>query len=271
MSAPDDSDNLRAFEDELIETEREHEQTVRIFRELEARRTLLLGTGVVWQPGRVVIRPDGSERDEGRQAVRAMLEIDGRVRFVDEIDAVERRVLLEEIEAQLGTASRPLLEARRRLANARIAVANTNLEPAVGVYRLAVADLDASRRQAEDALGAAIARLTEYGRARDTARRAARKLGRIAADGCGESRETVEQLRNIVGNGDVPVRLSGASVESDDGPDFELLDDDPTSDAMWRGLGDRMHTCVVEPDRAEAQLRETQLGRAAAFQPQATR
>jgi hypothetical protein len=259
-------ETLRELENEFVEAEREHEEAVRVFRELDARKALLQGNGVIWQPGHRVIRADGSERDEGRQAVQATLEIDGRVRFVDEIDAVERGVLVKEIEAALAAASQPLLEARRRLISARVAVANARLEPAVEIYRIAVADLDARRRQAEAALGAAIGRLTEYGRARDTARRAARKLGRIAADGAGDSRDTIEQLRNITANGDVPVRLTNAAVESADGPDFEMFGgDDPTADVTWQAVAGGMLLCVVEPDRAEAQLRQTRLGRAAGF------
>jgi hypothetical protein len=265
IATPGD-ETLRELENELVEAEHEHDETLRVFGELDARKTLLQGNGIIWQSGRRVVRADGSERDEGRQAIRATVEIGGRVRYVDEIDPVETRVLLEEIEAQLGAASRPLLDARRRLANARVALANARLEPATEGYRSAVADLDAKSRQAEAALGQAVAQLVEYGRARDTARRAARKLGRIATDGAGDSRQTIEQLRNITANGDVPLRLTEGGVASAEGPDFEMLGgDDPTADATWQAVAGGMLLCVVEPDRAEAQLRETQLGRAAGF------
>jgi hypothetical protein len=262
VSATDDNDDLRDLGFALAAREREYEETHGDWQRLIEQEEALKGNGVKWVAGRRVVRADGSVRDEGRSTVRVTVEIDGWTRYVDEIDEAERLLLLRDLAAERARCAPLLIEARRRLAEARRALGNAKLEAAVTRYQTVGEELSSARKQTEAALSQVFTRTIEYGRARDAARRAARRLQQIAGDAAHDSREIVEQLKDVAKNGDVPVKLTEHGVEVIDGPDFDLLADDPTEDAMWQAIASWKRLAVIDPQRAAAQLRETKLGRA---------
>jgi hypothetical protein len=249
---------------ELVEAEHEHDAALAAWRRLDEDEAALGGSGLRSEPGRRVIRADGSERVEGRRTVRATIWLEGRERYVDELDEVERAALTSKIAAGRGQAARRLTTARTRLADAQRAVANAKLENAIPAYLDRVAAADAARREVEQGLGRAVRHLIEFGRTSAALNKDSRRLHRIAADGAAGSRDLQEALRNLGARGDVPGSLGETGVQGIEGPDLDLFGgDDPREQTTFQRFAQILWLAATDPDRAEAQLGGTALGRAA--------
>jgi hypothetical protein len=260
-SAPDE-ESLRELELDLAARQREYDEALEAWRRLARDEATVSGPGIEWTPPATIVRADGSERVEGRRTVRSTIEVDGRMRFVDEIPEDERALVLAELRDRRGGVGRELRDARARLRAAREIHANARLGPAFAAYEVVAGELDSARRQAESAIVEALRRLTTYGRASDATRRAMRRLRRIAAEGAVDAPALVEHLRDIDARGDVPVRLDESGVEAAGGAEFDLLGDDPRAEVTWQAIARLAWSAVNEPERAEAQLRGTALAQA---------
>jgi hypothetical protein len=171
--------------------------------------------------------------------------------------------LLAALTEERGPVARGLTEARSRLTRARVAVANVKFEAATPFYATAAADFDTAGRQAEAALGQALARCVDYGRARKKINSARRQLFSIAREGAGDSKEVLGEIAHLDHIGSVPVSLSDESVVASDGPEFEIFGDDSLDPALYQSVGEFARLAVTDPDRAIAQLRGTRLGQKA--------
>src|SRR5690348_1945277 len=114
----------RELRNELVDAERDEAAAESEWRELLSTEQTLRGNGVRRVQGRRLIRLDGSERDEGYRNVRSTVMVDGRERFVDELDGAERAALLAGIDGRRGEVATRYTSARRRAESARQEVAN---------------------------------------------------------------------------------------------------------------------------------------------------
>jgi hypothetical protein len=261
--APEGLEDMRALENEVRDAERAHEAALAEWRCLVEREAALTGPGVKKVRLPDTVNAAGDHRNEGHRLVRVTIDVNGQERFVDQIDDAEKAALLDDVRAARGPAGRAVTEARQRLRGARIRHANARLNPVLDEYARAASDLDCTQRQSEAAIALLLARLRGLGVATQRVRATRRKLLRIARDGAGDSNELTESIAHADKTGGIPVEIGTLGVVTIDGPEFTLFGDEAGEQATYAALADLAWLAATDPERAEARLRGTPIGRKA--------
>jgi hypothetical protein len=187
-------------------------------------------------------------------------EIEGQRREdFDDIDPLDRTLLIAELEGALVDATRRLRAARDEFEVVNVQATNALLLPTFSRWSTAASEHEAKRVAAERSVGALLRALFELKEAEKAERAAARETFTVATAGVPD--RSREALRQVEKNRRVPVRVDtdGPSETLDRG-EVGLFGDD---DLTMTGIAVVLELAVVQPELCRRQLAGTRVGRAA--------
>jgi hypothetical protein len=176
------------------------------------------------------------------------------------LDEVDRRVAIDDLEAERVTVSRRLKRARAAHDVVHRRAVNLMLIPAVADWKEQANAKTANINDVQLAIGRMFAAVLALGESTRTERAAARSVGALAAKGV-SGIDAHDGMRHLERTGRVPVTVDAdGAVQTVDRPDDGIFGDDEFD---LRGILQLAEFAFNDPAGARRQLSDTAIGRVA--------
>jgi hypothetical protein len=176
----------------------------------------------------------------------------------DDLDEIDRRVAIADLQGKRVEASRRVIAARQQDEGVRTEAANVLLARASLDWQEQTTTMIAARGELEQGLARLIGLLIAYAGAVNAERAAARTAQAIARTAL-TSDEARQALLFAAKTGEVPVAITDGFAETVDRPEVGLHGDDTID---FTSLARLLELAFTDPERAAKQLDGTALGKA---------